>query len=273
MALIAISRGSLTAAERLAQALGEKTGSRIVSREEVIRAAERYGIGRTGTDGADFEAESLPPSRENRSAVRRHYLACFKAALLDFAAREPLIYHGNLAHVLLNDVPFVLRVRVNAPRRDRIGMLMAERGYDRERAAVEIAEADRRRRRWVQFLYDTADIAPVLFDLVIDMSEITLDEAVRRVSSRIRKSPFRRTGESVSKLFDLRLAACAEVRLLEALPALGSEWQVEARSAAGLVTVRIPQPAAGGDSLEAEVRNALRDMQGLNRVTVAKVSP
>ena len=48
MSVIAISRGSLDAATKLAEGLKEKLKSRVITREEVLKAAERYGIAKSG---------------------------------------------------------------------------------------------------------------------------------------------------------------------------------------------------------------------------------
>ena len=45
-------------------------------------------------------------------------------ALLDYAVEGSIIYHGNLVHILLNNVPFVLSVRANSPLVNRVRLLM-----------------------------------------------------------------------------------------------------------------------------------------------------
>ena len=44
MSVIAVSRGSLFATKKLAEGLKAQLGYKIISREEVIDAAKRYGI-------------------------------------------------------------------------------------------------------------------------------------------------------------------------------------------------------------------------------------
>ena len=272
MSVIAISRGSLTAARRLADALGDRLGSRVISREQVIEAAGRYGIGETGISREDILAEYPPSFLEPHPGARHHYLVCFRAALLDFAVSEPIVYHGNLAHVLLNDVPFVLRVRINAPEENRVGMLMEERGYDRERAAAEVREMDRRRRRWAAFLYDADFDNTVPFDLVLNLRLMTVPDAVELVSAEIKKPPFQRTEMTVKALFDLRLAAVAEARLLRELAVDGLRLHVQGDSVGRRLTVfRSPSPSDDG-SIDGEITAALRGLDGVDSVDV-QVTP
>jgi len=268
MSVIAISRGSLTVAEKLSEALGKRIGSRVISREDVIDAAERYGIDQTGISRENITGEFPPGFWERYSNARHHYLMCFKAALLDFAVKEPIIYHGNLAHVLLNDVPFVLRVRVNAPKENRVKMLMGERGYTRERAAAEVREMDKRRRRWVEFLYDSEFTDPIFFDLVLNMRMITINDAVDLISNEIKKEPFQRTEESVKQLFDQRLATVAEVQLLHNHATYGLGLQVEANSSTGLVTVYKNPSLENEESIDDEIKAAIGDLDSVEGIDI-----
>jgi cytidylate kinase len=268
MSVIAISRGSLTAAERLAESLGKKLGSRVIDREGVLAAAERYGIDKTGISKENIAAESPPGFWEEYADARHHYLTCFKAALLDFAVQGPLVYHGNLAHVLLNDVPCVLRVRVIAPTEDRIAMLMEERGYTWERAAAEVKEMDTRRRRWIHFLYETDSEDPIFFDLVLNLHKMTIEDAVEQISAEIEKMPFKRTEESVKRLLDLRLAAVAETHLLQTPDTYGLRLGVKANASAGEVTVIKDVALRGPASLDDTIRAVLAGVEGVQLVKV-----
>jgi len=268
MSVIAISRGSLTAAGRLAESLGTKLGSRVMDREGVIAAAERYGIDKTGISKENIAAESPPGFWEEYADARHHYLTCFKAALLDFAVQGPLIYHGNLAHVLLNDIPCVLRVRVIAPKEDRVTMLMQERGYTRERAAAEVKEMDTRRRRWIHFLYESDSADPVFFDVVLNLQRMTLEDAVELISAEVEKAPFLRTEQSLEKLVDLRLATVAETHLLQAPETYGLRLGVKADASAGTLTVIKDITLSGHASLDETIRGVLAGVEGVRTVKI-----
>jgi len=268
MSVIAISRGSLTAAERLAEHLGKELGSRVVDREGVIAAAERYGIDKTGISKENIASESPPGFWEEYADARHHYLTCFKAALLDFAVQGPLIYHGNLAHVLLNDVPCVLRVRVTAPNENRVAMLMEERGYTHERAAAEVKEMDMRRRRWIHFLYESDSADPVFFDVVLNLRRMTIEDAVELIAAEVKKVPFQRTEEAIKKLFDLRLATVTETYLLHAPETYGFRLGVKADASAGAVTVIKDPTLREHASLDDTIRAVLAGVEGVQTVKV-----
>ena len=268
MSVIAISRGSLLATQKLAAGLSAKLGSRVITREDVVAAAESYGIDKTGISMDNIAAEHPPGYWQRYADARRHYLTCFKATLLEYAAKESIIYHGNLAHVLLKEVPFVLRVRVNAPEENRVKMLMEERSFTRERALEEIKEKDRRRRRWTYFLYEAETVDPIFFDLVLNMHRITVEDAVELVASEVEKEPFRRTESRAKDLRDLHLAAVAETYLMHSSSTYGLDFAVTADSATGKVTVRKSPALEKSKTLDDDIQAALTNVKGISGVTI-----
>ena len=233
MSVIAISRGSLHAAKTLAEGLQARLGYSIISREEVIDAAKQYGIEETGLGDKDI-MESHPPGYwHEHSGERMHYLTCFKTALLDFAVQGSMIYHGNLAHILLNEVPFVLRVRVNAPLLDRVGPLMESENISKEAAIEKIKDMDRRRRLWTQFLYDAEVIDPIFFDLILNLERITINDAIDIVAKEVDRSPFHPTEAALKTLRDLRLTSIVKCRLMSSPTTRGLDLNVNADSSDG----------------------------------------
>ena len=59
MNIITISRGSLSATEMLAKKVSEKLNCSVVTREDVIKAAEKYGIKETGLGDLFFSDVAL----------------------------------------------------------------------------------------------------------------------------------------------------------------------------------------------------------------------
>jgi cytidylate kinase len=269
MSVIAISRGSLRAATHLAESLSSRLGSRVIDREEVLKAAERYGIGQTGLEMRHILAEHPPGFWESYADARRHYLACFKAALLDFVLEGPVIYHGNLAHVLLKDVPFVLRVRVNAPLEKRMEHVMADQGVSREEALRIVRAIDKQRQRWTQFLYDVdATAAVLLFDIVLNLDRMTLQDGVEMVAGTVEKEPFRRTEVALRIVRDVHLATVAETLIMHNPETYALDLHISADSSAGKVTVSGRLPSGDAKFIEEEIRASLAELQQVKDVEV-----
>lgn len=268
MSVIAISRGSLFATRKLAEGLKDRLGYKIISREEVIEAAGRYGIEETGLGEKDIMELHPPGYWHERSDERMHYLTCFKTALLDFAVAGSIIYHGNLAHILLNEVPFVLRVRLNAPLGDRVKLLMHEEGLSREAAVEKIKDMDHRRRLWTQFLYDAEVIDTIFFDLVLNLERISIDDAIEMVVTEVKKEPFQPTKESLKSLKDLHLASIVKTFLLRSTKTKALDLDVDADSSTGNVIVSGSLPPDAHQTREADIQSVVSGVEAVKNVEV-----
>ncbi len=270
MFAIAISRGSLSAASKLAEGLQAKWGGTIVAREEVIKAAEAFGLEETGLREEHILGQHAPGFWERYADARKHYLACFRAALLDFVLKGSLIYHGNLAHILLNNIPFVLRVRVNAPFENRVKMLVAEQGLSEADAVAKITEIDKQRRRWVQFLYDVDTRDPILFDIVLNLQRMTIDDAIELVGSEVKKDRFQSSEKSLKIVRDLHLASLAEIALMHSTDTYGLDLRVQADESTGeVVIVRAPELTESAVSDDV-IRAALENVKEIKNVLIGK---
>lgn len=267
MFAIAISRGSLSAASKLAEGLQTKLGGTIVTREEVIKAAKDYGLEETGLREEHILKQHIPGFWERYAEARSHYLACFTAALLDFVLKGSIIYHGNLAQILLNDVPFVLRVRVNAPLENRINMLVTEQGLSKTDAVSKIEQADRDRRRWVQFLYDVDTRDPILFDIVLNLQRMTTEDGIELVAAELAKKQFQSTEKSMKTVRDLHLASVSAIALMRNTDTYGLKSRVHADERTGEVIITRELASESTVSDDA-IRAALQNVKGIEKVRI-----
>jgi len=268
MFAIAISRGSLSAASRLAEGLKARLGGTIVIREEVVRAAAGYGLEETGLREEHIRRQHVPGFWERYADARRHYLACFRAALLDFVLKGSVIYHGNLAQVLLDDVPFVLRVRVNAPLENRVKTLMDEQGLSEADAVERITETDEQRRRWTQFLYDVDNRDPVLFDIVLNLHRMVIDDAIELVASEVKKEQFQSSEKSLKIVRDLHLASVAEIALMHSTDTYGLDLKARADESRGEVVIVKGLALEDRAVLDDAIRAALRSVKEIKEVRI-----
>ena len=268
MSVIAISRGSLSAAVKLAEGLQATLGGTIVTREEVIKAAESYGLSETGLREKDIMKQHPPGFWEHYSDARRHYLSCFKAALLDFVLQGSIIYHGNLAHILLNDVPFVLRVRVNAPLENRVKMLIDEQGMSEADAVKKVREMDQQRKRWTQFLYDVDTRDPILFDIVLNLQKMTIQDGVELIASEAKRDHFQPNEASQKIVRDMHLATVAEISLMHSPNTYGLELKVKADATTGEVVVDKSPALEESAALDNDIQAALANVKAIKKVKI-----
>ena len=81
---------------------------------------------------------------------------------------------------------------MNAPFENRVSLLVEEQGLSEVEAVETIREMDQQRKRWVQFLYDVDTRDPVLFDIVLNLHRMVIDDAIELVATELEKSSFSR---------------------------------------------------------------------------------
>ena len=269
MNIITISRGSLSATETIAKKVSEMLNCSIVTRENVIREAEKYGIKETGLGDLSF-IEKSPSIWDKMSDRKKHYLSCFQTALLDFALRGSIIYHGHLAQFLLGKIPFVLRVLLTSPTEFRIKTLMDEGGKSRDEVTSYIKLIDERRQKWSQFLYGVNWKDPSYYDLVLNLEKININTAAELLKNIVSSKEFQSSENSIQVMKDLHLAAKARVFLHQSPRTKGSEVEIEADAEAGTLVVTGNCPKVGARMWENDIRTVLSAVEGVKTINVIK---
>ena len=269
MNIITISRGSLSATEIIAKKISDQLKFKIVTREDVLKAAEKYGIKETGLGDLSF-IEKSPTFWDKLSDRKKHYLACFQTALLDFALKGSIVYHGHLAQFLLGDIPFVLRVLLTAPPEYRIKTLMKEGGKTREEVLSQIKLIDERREKWSQFLYGVDWKNPAFYDMVFNLEKISTDLAADLITGIVSCKSFQSNDESIKIMKNLHLSARVRASLQQSPRTKGSEVEIKADASSGSVIVRGNTPKVGSRMWENDIKSVLSNVEGIKEIKVEK---
>lgn len=232
MAIITISRGTYSGGRELAESVARKLGYRCLAREVLVEAAARYGV---PLEKLTRAMNDKPGILEGMTLERVHYLALVRAALARAASDEHLVYHGHAGHLLLRDVPHVLRVKVMAGMEYRIQAAMERKKFTREQAIAHIKKVDQDRVRWTKYLYgvDWNDLS--LFDLAINVDKIGIPNASGLVAMIAQRPEFQPTAESRKTMADTVLAA--EVRARIAAEGNIPDDEVEITANDGIITI------------------------------------
>jgi cytidylate kinase len=204
LSVITVSRGSASGGQLLAEKLAARLGYDIVSREDIVREAARFGVPEDELQEAMLRA---PRFWQRFSHQRRRYLAFVQAALCERAAKDRLVYHGNAGHFLLAGVSHVMCVRLIAPTPERVELLQRRAGMGAEEALRHVEEGDKRRQQWTRFLYGVDWLDPVLYDLTVNLKTLDIEGAVEVVVAAAGRPQFRATDESRKAMGDLVVAS------------------------------------------------------------------
>jgi cytidylate kinase len=260
VAIITISRGSASGGLLLAQGLAEKMGYKLVSREDILQSASKYGV------SAEKLQEALlkPPGFWERfQHERKRYLNFVQVALCEHAKEDRIIYHGNAGHILLRDVTHVLCVRIIAPMDFRIHMLMERENMVREEAIRYIEKMDQQRKDWTLFLYGVNWLDPSLYDLTVNLKALNIEDAVDLVAAAAEREAFQSTAESQKAIENLYLASC--VRSALAADHRTASVEVEIEAEAGVIYLKGKvRPESAIDSI-LEVAGKVKGVREIDR--------
>ncbi len=232
MAIITISRGTFSGGQKLAECIAAKLGYRCISREVLVETAKEFEV----SEEKLLEALTKKPwLLERLTRARARYLAYIRATLLKEVKDENVVYHGLAGHLLLKDVPHVFRIKVIANMEFRVKNAMERNNLGREEALRYIQEVDEGRARWTRFIYDVDWNDPNLYDLVVNLDQITIESACDVVCHLTDMEGYRKSELSKKIINDMVLAS--HLRALIASDKGISDREVEVVSDGGVVTI------------------------------------
>jgi cytidylate kinase len=204
MAIITISRGTFSGGQALAEELVKKFGYPSISREDVLKkATKEYGI---SEEDLSSVVNKPPPFWVQVPAKRIAFLKCFTAVLLEQIRDGNLIYHGHAGHLLLTDIPNVMRIRLVADMVYRVKAAKELYKLEGEAAEAYIEKKDRDRRKWARFFYGIELDDPLLYDAVFNLERMGIENVSELISKMIEFDKFKASKASSKKLDDFMLA-------------------------------------------------------------------
>lgn len=265
MAIITISRGSYSKGREVAEKTAARLGYDVVSRDVLLEASDRFHTPEIKLVRAIHDAPSI---LDRFTHGKQCYIAYIRSALVSRAVKDNLVYHGLAGHLLLKGIPHVLRVRIIANLEDRVAAEMAREGISAAEARSLLLKDDAERRKWTQSLYGVDPWDPSLYDLVIHIDKLTVDDAVDLIVEAVGREGFRTTPEAQQKIEDLALACQVKAALVEAdCVDLGVTCEY------GNVVVYTKQGFRHGRQLRKRLEKLQGEIEGINNVEVYEGLP
>lgn len=204
MAVITISRGCFSHGQEIAEKTAKMLGYECVSREILVEAAQLFNVSERKLIRSLNDAPNI---LERMVRGRDRYLEYIKAALLEYARRGNVVYHGHGGHLLLTEITQVLKVRIIADKDDRIKLLQKRENVTKEKAVGIIENEDKNRIYWTRYLYKTDIHDPKLYDIVINIGNLTIEDACGIICLAARSKTYRTTDESKQIVEDFAIAS------------------------------------------------------------------
>ena len=153
---------------------------RLLERSAVTGSAgdPYFGPGITALLTEEYEDIPQPTITRGHEVEDDVYIEAIESAMKEMAADGDVVFIGRGGHVILKDMPNVLRVGVVASFEDRVKTLMNRETIDRDNAMVTLEQRDQARKHFFKkyFELDEPD-NPNLFHFTINSSEISTNYA------------------------------------------------------------------------------------------------
>jgi cytidylate kinase len=239
MSVVTISKQSYSRGKEVAEKVAQKLGFECLSGEVLSEASDEFDVP---------EIELLRAVRDRPSILdqftfgKERYSAYFQAALLHRLQSDNVVYHGLAGHYFVREVSHVLKVRIIGKLEDRVELVLKResifeqaassmsgmprqspagprgRRMSKDDALRVLERSDEARGKWGLHLYGIDTHDPTLYDLVIHLDHLSIEEAAEVICFAARLDRFQATAQSRQVMDDLALAAQVRGKLIERYP-------------------------------------------------------
>lgn len=259
MSIITISRGSYSRGKEIAETVSQRLGYQCISRDILLDTSDKYKIPEMKLIRAIHDAPSI---LDKFVYSKDKYINFIQSTLLNFLKEDNIVYHGLAGQFFVKDIPHVLKVRIISDMEDRIKLEMERENISYDEAKSILKKDDEQRRKWSMSLYgiDTAD--STLYDLVIHIGKISVDDAADIICHTVEKEQFKTTEHSQKMIEDLALAAEVKTMVFNISPSIG----VFAYN--GNVHIQAKGREIQEEKLIEEIKASVGHVNGVKNVTV-----
>ena len=258
MSIITISRGSYSRGKEVAEKLAKRLGYECLSREVLLEASDEFNIPEIKLIRALHDSTSV---LERFTLGRERYISYIYSTLLQHVRKDNVVYHGLAGHFFLAKIPHVLKVRVIADMQDRVNEEMRRENISAEKALDILKKDDDERRKWSLQMYGSDPWDSRLYDIILHIGKLTVDDAVDILFNIAQKPNYQSTHESRKMVEDFSLSAKVKTGLFH----LATKIQIEADN--GKVLIDLVDDIQAIKNKE-EIKKLALKMEGVKTVVI-----
>jgi len=264
MSIITISRGSYSRGKEVAEILARKLGYDCVSRDILLEASDEFNIPEIKLVRALHDA---PTVLERFTHGKERYVSYLRSALLQRVLKDNVVYHGLAGQYFLRDIPHVLKVRITADMEDRVKEEMKRENISAEEALYILKKDDEERRGWGLKVYGTDTWDDRLYDMVLHIKKLTVEDAVEILFETVQKPIFQTTPESHKIISNLALSAKVQTSLMKIAP------MVKVTADDGVVIIgNIDDSLTVKKEVLAEIKKRAGNVEGVKEIIFALIA-
>ncbi|MEW6235072.1 MAG: cytidylate kinase family protein [Candidatus Omnitrophota bacterium] len=259
MSIVTISYGSSGIRGGLAENAAEKLGYNFAGRETLSLASQKYDI---PEEKLSYALHHGPSFFGMSTAVRKRYIACIFASAAEILLRDNLVYNGPAGHVIAQGVSHILKVNLIVSLEARISFLMDRDNISMEKAEKIAAKEDADQKKWSSLFFGMDASDPNLFDRIIDVSRIGVDETVEQIAEAAREKKYQPMTYSMQCIRNKELAYRATACLIDLDP------EIRAHSEEGAVFVHAKTMGRAKEKNQALIRERLEAFPDVKKIEI-----
>jgi cytidylate kinase len=217
MPIITITRGSYSSGKEIAEKVAQELRYDCISREVILDASKEFNIPEIKLVRVFEDAPSI---LDRFTRVKKKYIAYTQATLLKHLTKDNIVYHGFSGHYFVEGISHLLKVLIIAKPEHRISNLIKKDKISRKEALGFIRKIDDQRKKWGQRVYGIEPWNPILYDLVLHIDKITVEDAVDTICQMARLKQFQTTPDSKRAMDDLALTIEVKNLLIDTKPSV-----------------------------------------------------
>jgi cytidylate kinase len=208
----------------------ESLGYKYVDRKILTSAAAKHDVPEAKLIKA---LDEIPSFMGMSSKAWKLYLAYIQEAVLGELLDDKAVCHGLAAHLYVLGVSHVLKVGIIMDLDERAKHVAEQEKVPFEKAKKIVQRQGKYRKRWSLSAFNRDETDPSRYDMVINISQITPEEAVGMITTATGYRKFKPMTYSIKCMQDRELASRVRSALLRNFP----DVRVQARD--GTVVVEI----------------------------------
>ena len=231
MPIIIFSSDSYPDGKEIAQKTAEDLGYRYVDRKILGSVAEKYNIPEARLIKA---LDEFPSFMGMSSKEWTRNLAYIQEAVLGELLDDNVVTCGVAAYLYVLGVSHVLKVRILVDAEEKVKKIAAQQNISFPKAKKFAQRLEKYRKRWSLGAFNLNETDPSLYDMMINTSQIELEEAVGMINTATGYKKFQPMTYSIKCIQDKELASRVRAALLKNF----SDVRVQARDGAVVVETK-----------------------------------
>ena len=261
MSVITISRGSYSRGKDVAEKVATELGYECISRDILLEASEEFNIPELRLVRALHDAPSV---LERFTHGRERYVSYIRKALLQHSQKDNIVYHGLAGHYFLLNLPNVLKIRIISDTEERVKEEVRRENISEEKARYILKKDDDERRKWGLRLYGIDTWDSRLYDMVLNIKNLSVEDAADLICRTVRKPNFETTPESEKILDDSLLSAKVHAALVRIFPKIivtADDGVVNIGGSEGLSEIK--------NDASDEIKTIVKNVEGVKKVIIS----